>query len=112
MPTSYFRSVAAAAAVGVATLTFLAGPAGAQDPCYPPTEGCVSPSSVVATTTSTTAPGPVVAGDTTTTGTDSTSNLARTGFYAIPAAVIGVGLVAGGLALKRSAKRNGASAAR
>lgn len=39
------------------------------------------------------------------------STLARTGFYLVPACVIGLGLVAGGVALKRSGKRSKARTA-
>lgn len=41
MPTSFFRSVAAVAAVGAGTLAFLGTPAAAQT-CYPPTPGCAT----------------------------------------------------------------------
>lgn len=44
MSTSFFRSSAAVAAVGVGALSFMAGPAGAQD-CYPPSAGCVTTTS-------------------------------------------------------------------
>ena len=43
MPTRFFRSTVAAAAVGAGSLCFLGSPAGAQNPCYPPTPGCVIP---------------------------------------------------------------------
>ena len=188
MPTSFYRSTAAAAMVGVG-LTFLGAPAGAQA-CYPPTPGCVTTTSSVATavptltlsattvargqtvgaiitgfrplcsgiltiasveqqigsftmpasgaaTSSITIPTSislgahtvfarctgvdgsaasasqavtVVAAGTTVDGDGSSngasgSRLARTGFYLIPVSVIGLGLVAGGVVLKRSSTR-------
>lgn len=183
MSTSLFRSTAAAAALGVATLTFLAAPAGAQDACYPPTAECVTTTSSVATanptlslsdttvvrgqtiratiggfragssgiitiasdeqqigsftmpasgttTVSITIPATtslgahtVFARGTTLSGAAGSasaaitvveassvsgtgSSLARTGFVLVPVSIVGVGLVAGGLALKRSGKRS------
>jgi hypothetical protein len=193
MSTSFFRSIAAVAAVGVGVLSFIAGPVSAQE-CYPPTEGCVTTTSappaagpsitlsdttvtrgqrvnaVIAgfdpgtsgiitistgsgeqqvgtfavgsggtVTTSFTIPTNISLGAHTVfargtvngaaasasqainvvddagvgaggTGTGSgTSGLARTGVYLIPALVIGLGLVAGGVALKHSGKRRGTS---
>jgi alpha-L-fucosidase len=191
MPTSFFRSMAAAAAVGLATLTFLAPPAGAQeDPCYPPTAACATTTSVAGTpnptlglsdttvvrgqtisatvgnfqagssgiitvasveqqigsftmpasgsatvsitiptsislgahtvfargTTLSGAAGSAARGITvvdgavsdsgrTISGSGSGSSLARTGFFLVPVTAVGVGLVAGGLALKRSGRR-------
>lgn len=114
MTTSFFRSTAAVAAVGVGALSFMSGPAGAQV-CYPPTPGCitttapptVAPTSIVSTTSSTTSS--TVGG--TGTGTGGTGRLARTGIYLIPALLIGLGLVTGGVALKRSGKRSKANSA-
>ena len=189
MSTSFLRSTAAVAAVGIGALSFAVGPAGAQT-CYPPTAGCATTSSTTggaspsitlsatrvtrgqtvgasiagfqpgtsgiitiasveqqigtftmpasgAVSTSITIPTSislgahtvfargtlsgaaasasqgitVVSGGTNVSGTGSTSGLARTGFYLIPVAIVGVGLVAGGLALKRSGKRSKARTA-
>jgi hypothetical protein len=49
MSTSYFRSTAAAAVVGVGALAFLGTPASAQT-CYPPTTDCATTTSSTPTT--------------------------------------------------------------
>lgn len=191
MSSSFVRSIAAVTAVGVGSLSFLGGPAAAQD-CYPPTAGCATtttraatagpsitlsstvlfrgqtvgaavagfqsgtsgiitiasveqqigtftmPASGAANTTITiptnislgahtvfargTLAGAaasasqavtIVAGGTNVSGngTGTGSNLARTGAYLIPASIIGLGLVAGGVALKRSSKKSKARTA-
>lgn len=107
MSSSLRRVVWAAAAAAAGTVALAGGPASAQvDPCYPPTPGCVSTSSSSVGVT-------VVVGNRETEGTgNGTSdepNLARTGAVVIPTALVGVGLVAGGLALKRSGKRGKSS---
>lgn len=188
MSSSFVRSIAAVAAVGVGSLSFIGGPAAAQE-CYPPTAGCATTTTQAATTrpsitlssttlvrgqrvgasvagfqggtsgiitiasveqqigtftmpasgaASTTVTIPtnislgahtvfargtvagaaasasqavtIVAGGTNVsgngTGTGTGSSLARTGVYLIPASIIGLGLVAGGVALKRSSKKS------
>lgn len=192
MPTRFFRSTAAAAAVGAGSLCILGSPASAQT-CYPPSADCVSttsssvgtgnPSITLSATTvargqtvgaviggfqgsssgiltiasveqqigsfNMPAAGPATAsitipsnislgahtvfargtalngqsasasqrvtvvaagtvlgnGGSTSTGS-SGGNLARTGAIVIPTAIVGAGLVLGGLALKRSSKRS------
>lgn len=117
MRTSFFRSTAAAAAVGIGAVTFVSGPAAAQT-CYPPSPACtiptsppsVAPTSIVATTVTTSGQvGGVNVG--TGTGTGGTGNLAKTGVYLIPALLIGLGLVTGGVVLKRSGKQSRAKSA-
>lgn len=191
MSSSFVRSIAAVAAVGVGSLSFIGGPAAAQE-CYPPTAGCATTTTRAATTgpsitlsstilvrgqrvgaaiagfqsgtsgiitiasveqqigtftmpasgaanTTITVPTnislgahtvfargtvagaaasasqavTIVAGGTNVggTGTGTGSNLARTGVYLIPASIIGLGLVAGGVALKRSGKKSKARTA-
>lgn len=190
MPISHFRRTVGAAAVAAGSLVFLAAPVEAQT-CYPPTPGCVTTTSSLATAgptldlsdTSVTrgqqvtatirgfragssgiltflsvetqvgtftmpAAGPatatitiptsatlgahtvfakgtapnggaavaskgatVVAGGTGTGGTRTGGTLARTGAVVVPTAVVGAGLVLGGMALKRSGRRGKASKA-
>ncbi len=75
MPISTLRRTAAVAAFAAGSLTFLAEPAGAQA-CYPPTDGCVSTTSSVATT----GPAASVSDDTVTPGQRIT--VSATGFRA------------------------------
>ena len=97
MPTSHLRRAAAAAAA-VGALAVFSGPAAAQT-CYPPTAGCAT-TSIVTTTTRAVQPNVVVRQPTSTRG-----GLARTGAVVVPTALIGVGLVAAGVVLKRSSRR-------
>ena len=94
-------AVAATAAGGF--LLVGAGAAAGQ-PCYPPGPNCVGAPAP-------TAPQGSVAGTGTGTGTgaSSGSSLARTGAYVVPTALVGLGLVAGGVALQRSSRRSQAS---
>ena len=101
MPTSFFRSTVAAAAVGVGALTSLGAPAGAQTNCYPPTPGC---GPTVQPTTVTTQRPVVVVNRPTRSGSGST--LARTGATVSVVAIVGVGLVAAGMVMKRSSTRS------
>lgn len=113
MPTSSVCRTAAAAAVAVGSLTFFGAAAGAQT-CYPPTPGCVTTTSGprVSPTSVVRVPDDDDDDDVVTTpGRSSTGNLARTGVTVGATAIIGVGLVAGGVAMKRSAKRGRASSA-
>lgn len=103
MPTSHLRRAAAAAAT-LGALASFSGPAAAQA-CYPPTPGCATTSIPVViddVVTATTRPktNVVVRQPTSTRG-----GLARTGAVVVPTALIGIGLVAAGVALKRSSGR-------
>ena len=101
MRTSPLRHAAAAAAIAGA-LAFSSGPA-AADPCYPPKAGCVPISVAPVTTTKPAVTKTVVVRKT------AGGNLARTGAIVVPTALIGVGLVAAGVILKRSSGRDKAS---
>ncbi len=91
---------AAAAAVTAGSLAFFSAPADAQQ-CYPPTPGC-------ATTIATTPPRQVVS-TVPFRPPSQRGGLARTGAVVVPTALVGVGLVAAGVILKRSSGRDKAS---
>ena len=103
MRTSPIRCAVAAAATAGA-LAFSGGPAAAQQTCYPPAAGCVSTTLAPATTRKP-AVAPVVI------RRDTGGTLARTGAFVVPTALIGVGLVAAGVVLKRSSRRGTTSSA-
>ena len=102
MPSNSFRKATAVAAVAVGSLAMFGAPADAQT-CYPPRAGCVTTTVAPAvgnrtlTQTGTRAP------------TASRGNLARTGAVVVPTALVGLGLVAGGVAMKRAGRRGKAS---
>lgn len=101
MSISPLRLVAAATAAG-GFLLVGTGPA-AGEACYPPGPNCVGPPAPTA------APPSVVAAGTSTgtgTGASSSTNLARTGVYVVPTALVGLGLVAGGVVVQRSSRRS------
>ncbi len=105
MMTRPLRRAAAVAAVGAAgVLAAAGGPAAAQSNCYPPTAGCAPTTGGVTADTKVVTNTKVVrvggGGDA---GGD---RLARTGAMVVPTALVGVGLVAAGVVMKRSSRRD------
>lgn len=93
--------VATSAMAVAGCLTFGASSADAQT-CYPPAAGCAT-TTVGPTTTKAAVANTVVVRKKT------GGSLARTGAVVVPTALIGVGLVAAGVVLKRSSGRDKAS---
>ncbi len=102
-PRSLRRGVAAAAMGAAGVLVAATGPAAAgQSTCYPPTAGCAQPPAVIVNkrvenTNVVQVPSGTASG---------TGSIARTGAMVVPTALVGVGLVAAGVVLKRSSRRN------
>jgi len=110
----WLTRLAAVAACGLALLAFTARPSAAQA-CYPPGSASCPPPITVPEDPEVgpnSTENPEV-GSNGTAGTEAkeSGNFAKTGIYAVPATAAGLGFVACGLVLRRSAKKRKTAAA-